>query len=316
MTTRLIFALCLLLSAMLLPRTAHAVISCVVVEDPDIPYGTIDLPVTPINASSYVRVRCTGTQNGDRGDQIRVCVGLDTPLLPRRMAHANGDVIQHGLYRDPARTQHILYATPNAEVTLALPGSGTPPVSVTGDVPIYGRLIGSSANARAGPYTETVTGAMGFGTTTQQCANVAVAGPVTFRATGTVRANCTIAANDLSFGTVTLLAANINATTTLGLSCTNGAAYNVRLNGGTVTGNVAGRRMGLGGTTPGVIDYQLRHTSANGPLWGDGTGGTSVLTGTGTGASQTVTLYGRVPGGQPAPPVGTYSDTVTATVEF
>ena len=60
----------------------------------------------------------------------------------------------------------------------------------------------------------------------------------------------------------------------------------------------------------------MRHTGANGPLWGDETGGTGALTGTGSGASQTLTLYGRVPGGQPTPAIGTYSDTVTATVEF
>ena len=317
MTVRLLFALSALLLATLSPRTAQAAITCEVIDNPDIPYGTIDLPVsTAITASTFVRVRCTGDRNRDRGDPVRICVGLNTPLLPRRMVHASGDFIQHGLYLDAARSQHIQYTTPNAEIVVTLPSSGNVPVFVTGDVPIYGKLVGSSVNPRAGAYSETVTGAMGSGPTTQQCAAITAAVPVNFNATGTVRANCTIATSNLSFGTVNLLATNIDSNTTVGLNCTNGAAYSVRLNGGTVTGNVAARRMGLSGSGPGVINYELRHTSAGGPLWGDGTAGTTTLTGTGNGASQTITLFGRVPGGQPAPAVGTYSDTVTATVEF
>lgn len=315
MTARLLL-LAVLLTAAWWPRGAQAVITCTVIDDPNLNYGTVDLPIsTSVVSSTYVRVRCSGTQAADRGDPIRVCVGLQTPLLPRRLANGTAHVT-HGLYQDSARTQHIQYGTPNAETILTLPSSGALPVTVTGDVPIYARLLGSSTNPPAGTYSETVAGDMGFGTTSQQCANVNAAGPVSFTATTVVRANCTIAANDLSFGTVNLLTANVDATTTLGLVCTNGSAYTLRLNGGTVTGNVSARRMGLGGNAPGVINYQLRHTSANGPLWGDGTGGTAVLTGTGTGASQTVTVYGRVPGGQPPPTVGTYSDTVTATVEF
>ena len=317
MTVRRFCALGALLLATLSPQVALADIICSVIDDPVIPYGTIDLPVsTGITASTYVRVTCTGTQNRDQGKAIRVCVGLNTPQMPRRMAHATGDFIQHGLYLDAARSQHIQYATPKAQIVLTLPSAGKAPFFATGDVPIYGKLLGSSANPRAGAYSETVTGDMGHGQSTDQCGTIIATAPVNFDATATVRANCTIAANNLSFGTVNLLGTNIDSNTTVGLNCTKGAVYTVRLNGGTVTGSVAARRMGLGGAGPGVINYQLRHSSATGPLWGDGTAGTATLAGTGTGVSQTITLYGRVPGGQPAPAVGTYSDTVTATVEF
>lgn len=316
MTVRILLVLAVLLAGAGLPGAARAAITCTVVSDPDLNYGTVDLPISPsVTSSTFVRVRCSGSAAADRGVSRRVCVGLQTPVLPRLMANGAASV-QHGLYQDAARTQHIQYGTPNAEIILTLPASGGLPVTVTGDVPIYGKLLGSSSNPPAGTYTEAVTGDMGAGPTSLQCANVSAGGPVNFTATTIVRANCTIVANDLSFGTVNLLTANVDSTTSLGLTCTNGAAYTVRLNGGTVTGNVTARRMGLGGAAPGVINYQLRHTSANGPLWGDGTAGTTVLTGTGTGASQTIAVYGRVPGGQPPPPVGTYSDTVTVSVEF
>lgn len=318
MTFRLLLLLVVLLAGTWMPRVAQAAISCAIVTDPDLSYGTINLPVsTGITSTTYTRVRCTGTQGGDRGDPIKVCVGLNTPASPRAMGNGAGASITHRLYKDAAYAQELNYATINTEAILTLPGSGALPVTVTGDLMIYGRLQGSTANPPAGNYSEAITGDMGWSTNTATpCANVNAAGATSFAASTLVRANCTLATSNLSFGTVNVLTANVDATTTIGLNCTNGSAWTMRLNGGTVANNVVARRMGPGGAGPGVINYQLRHTSPAGPLWGDGTGGTTVLTGTGNGTSQTVTVYGRVPGGQPAPPVGTYTDTVTATVEF
>jgi spore coat protein U-like protein len=48
--------------------------------------------------------------------------------------------------------------------------------------------------------------------------------------------------------------------------------------------------------------------------WGD-TGGTGLITGTGSGSAQSIPVYGRMVTGQLSPP-GTYADTITATVTF
>ena len=94
-----------------------------------------------------------------------------------------------------------------------------------------------------------------------------------------------------------------------------GSAFTVvKLDGGTVAGNVAARQMRRDGGTE-RIGYQLRMDGPNGALWGDGTSGTGYVSGTGNGAAQSLTVHGRVPA-QASTMTGHYEDTVTATVEY
>jgi len=70
------------------------------------------------------------------------------------------------------------------------------------------------------------------------------------------------------------------------------------------------RKMKLGS---GLITYGLyRDAGFTGP-WGD-TGGT-VATGSGSGADQDLTVFGRVPA-QATPAAGTYTDTIVVTVTY
>ena len=63
------------------------------------------------------------------------------------------------------------------------------------------------------------------------------------------------------------------------------------------------------------MGYQLYLDSQLKTAWGDGSAGTTMVTGTGSGAAQIIPVYGVVPvQGTPAP--GTYSDTITATISF
>lgn len=303
-------SVCLLLGCLAFAPRAMAAITCNASES-TLDYGAITLPVSAQTSTSIATVTCTGNRNTDRGDTVRLCIGLNTPNSPRRMTNG-ASIVTHRLYRDPAYTQEINYADINAERVVTMPNA----LTFTTQLTIYGRLQGSSVGPVPGLYAETVTGDFGWSTTAGSCATVNALEAVSFQARGRIDAACTLATNPLNFGTVNVLATNVDTTTSLGLTCTTGAPWTIRMNGGTVAGNVAARQMGLGGAGPGVINYQLRHTSANGPLWGDGTSSTAVLTGTGTGSSQTVTVYGRVPGGQPPPPVGTYSDVVTVSVEY
>ena len=65
----------------------------------------------------------------------------------------------------------------------------------------------------------------------------------------------------------------------------------------------------------GAVNYQLYTDSARSIPWGDGTAGTSMVTGTGSGNAQTINVYGQVPA-QATPAPGSYSDTITATIVF
>lgn len=131
----------------------------------------------------------------------------------------------------------------------------------------------------------------------------------------TIQADCDITANPLDFGTSGIIHANLDQTTTVNVTCTKGTAYNVGLDQGSVSGSSVTTRL-LGGTGSPVptVNFGLYRDSARTQNWGQ-TVGTDTLSGTGTGASQSLTVYGRVPT-QTAPIAGAYSSTITATVTF
>lgn len=132
----------------------------------------------------------------------------------------------------------------------------------------------------------------------------------TFQVSATVQSVCTITANDMSFGSYDPSGGDVDVTSTLDVTCTNSTGYEVGLNGGTTTGVVTARAMtGLGGN----LSYALYSDASRSTIWED-IGATSV-SGTGDGTTQTLTVYGRLPGGQFLS-VDTYTDTVTATIDF
>jgi len=110
-----------------------------------------------------------------------------------------------------------------------------------------------------------------------------------------------------------VLASALTASGSISAQCTNGDAFQIALNGGS-SGNVAARTMQRSGGG-GSVGYQLYQDSGLTTPWGDGTGGTSMATGTGSGFAQALTVYGRVPA-QATPAPGNYSDTITATISF
>lgn len=138
----------------------------------------------------------------------------------------------------------------------------------------------------------------------------------TFQVTLTIIANCIIAANPLNFSSSQgVLATAVNTTTTLSVTCSNTTPYNLGLNAGTGTGSTIAART-LSSTTGGnssVVAFNLFQT-AGATNWGNSQG-TDTVAGTGTGAAQTVTVYGQVPA-QNTPQPDTYKSTITATVYF
>lgn len=125
---------------------------------------------------------------------------------------------------------------------------------------------------------------------------------------------CGVSATTLNFGSsVGLLSAAVNQNTTLSVTCTKSAADNIGLyagqNGG---GNLNARAMKSGASD--TVGYQLYSDSGNTTVWGN-TIGTNTVAGTGTGNSQSLTVYGNMPA-QATPPAATYNDTITVTVTY
>ena len=137
----------------------------------------------------------------------------------------------------------------------------------------------------------------------------------TFNVSLTVIADCTIGANALDFGDAQgVLTTALSVNTTLNVTCTNTTPYNLGLSAGTGTGSSGTTRYmsGTGGNT-GTVQFYLYQT-AGATIWGN-TQGTDTKSGTGTGALQTITVYGQVPV-QNTPAPDTYKSTITATVYF
>jgi spore coat protein U-like protein len=137
----------------------------------------------------------------------------------------------------------------------------------------------------------------------------------TMSVSATVTANCTVSATPIAFGSVnTLSGSNVDANGTVTVSCTNGSPWTLSANAGGGSGaTMAVRRMTAGANT---LNYTIHTTAGHGTVWGDGTASTATLGNTGTGAAQTVTVYGRVFSGQTGVPAGSYSDTVNVTVTY
>jgi spore coat protein U-like protein len=131
----------------------------------------------------------------------------------------------------------------------------------------------------------------------------------------TVNANCTISATPLVFGVIDTLSATAKTGTGgVAVACTNGSSWTITADIGAGSGaSYTSRRMTANGNT---LDYNLFTDSGYANVWGDGTGATSPITGTGSGASQAITIYGRVPGGQSTVPAGSYTDLVSVTVTY
>lgn len=129
----------------------------------------------------------------------------------------------------------------------------------------------------------------------------------------TVIASCNVAANPLAFGNYNPVTATpLDAATTISVTCTSGTGYEVSMNAGGGSGaSVAARKMTSSGN---LLTYSLFRDSNRSNVWGVTTG-SNVVTGTGSGASQSIDVYGRIPA-QQASPAGSYTDTVSVTVTY
>ena len=133
--------------------------------------------------------------------------------------------------------------------------------------------------------------------------------------TANVVASCTVSATAMAFGTYTsLAAAHDDVTSTMNVACTPGTTWAATASAGGGTGATLAVRKLMSGTNP--LNYNLYTDSARTIIWGDGVAPNGSFTGTGTGATQASTVYGRIPGSQGTAAVGSYTDTVVISVTF
>jgi spore coat protein U-like protein len=142
----------------------------------------------------------------------------------------------------------------------------------------------------------------------------------TFAVSLTIIAECVINSTaTLAFGSHGVLGGSSgtdpnDAQTTIAVQCTNSTPYDIGLDGGTTSGGTPTTRKLLNTLSSATVNYKLYTEGTHTTNWGN-TVGTDTSSQTGNGASQSFTVYGRIPA-QTTPVPGVYADTVTVTVTY
>jgi spore coat protein U-like protein len=122
-------------------------------------------------------------------------------------------------------------------------------------------------------------------------------------------ANCTFTVQSVAFGNYDpILGQSVNSAGNVTVSCNVIDSYSITLSPG--QGTLLVRQMRNGGYG---LNYNLYTDALRTMIWGDGTSGTVIVSDSAIGGIYTV--YGRIPANQNLP-AGTYTDSVTVTLNF
>jgi len=140
----------------------------------------------------------------------------------------------------------------------------------------------------------------------------------TFTVTATVNPNCTISAANLSFGNydplVANLAAPLNATSTVTVACVQGTTATIGLNAGLNSAQAVGTTRAMTSGPGSFLSYEIYKDVNHTTVWGNAAAATVSYTAA-SNANSSITDYGQVPAAQ-TPTTGSYTDTITATINF
>ncbi|GAA6203151.1 spore coat U domain-containing protein [Aquicoccus sp. SU-CL01552] len=182
---------------------------------------------------------------------------------------------------------------------------------------IYAEVIDSGTSVNGGYYSSNFAAGTHFQVTAGtllSCTSRGVQDTSDFMVSADIEPSCTVSAGTLDFGTLgTNISAAVAAQTTIDVSCSAGVPYSVQLGGGQGPGvsDPSLRKMTSGSNT---LSYGLYRNQTLTAPWG-WTSGVNDTSSTGTGAVQSIAVYGQINSGQTVP-VGVYSDSVVITVNY
>ena len=296
--------------------------------------GSKITPANAHNASLTVTLIYSCTNLGSTAGTVSVCLGADggsyspTNISPRYMS-INGPGTNPRLAFTMTQN-NTLWGTRNGSGSEY--NSGAHPIAagstITGQTSIKFSLVSapSNINATPGVYTSSF---LEKGNTTLRYEDGDLTNPnadctkgiqAVFRFPFTVEAtvipSCEITAKptDINLKNIAASATNTKGSTSIGVTCTNGAAYNIGL--APSNGNVNGAGI-MTGTIPNsdVIPYQLQST--DGTAWGNTLPAESIKNGVadkGTGVNQSHIVHVVVPSADFKP--DDYSDIVNISVNY
>ena len=279
--------------------------------------------VTPIdNQEFYTQTTfhvtgCTGTAN----QTIKICLSLGggsgSPTLPTpRLLVSGSNELSYDIYSDPSRTARW--------GSLSAGGSGIPPalfipLDASGQQSggeqtqkLYFKILSGQQAAAYGQYfSDFAPNHTGINAdyTSGVCTSAGFI-RADFNVSASIDETCDVLADAMDFGERGVLDANVEATANLSVDCTADTDYTVSLGNGQNGTSSTTRKMANGSAT---IAYDLYSDTDRSIVFGSAVGET--VGGIGTGSSQTIPVYGRVPP-QDTPPAGTYDDVVVVTVTY
>jgi spore coat protein U-like protein len=128
--------------------------------------------------------------------------------------------------------------------------------------------------------------------------------------------NCTISTAAVAFGTydpvVVNASASLDGSGSLTVACTKGATTTIGLDLGS---NASGSTRRLSNGASGYLTYEFYQDSNRSTVWSNSGSGLVSPPAAPSKDGRVFNVYGRIPANQDVPS-GTYSDTVTATVNF
>lgn len=298
------------------PEDAKATTSTCTMSASSISFGNVNvLAGSSVDVTATLTISCTG--GGSNGQ--RLCISFGSGAIftgtQRQLAGPGSALLNYDLYKDAART--IVWGSWET----GFQGSGlqvdVPQGSAT-NVTVYARLFGSQQTAPAGSYSSSFSAdphlRYAEKDNANACPNVPNAKTVSTStsASANVVATCSVSATNLSFGSSNILAVNLDANSQVSPRCNNGLPYTVALDGGLSGASNPGQRKMRKNAEE--ISYGLYRDAARLLPWGS-TSGTDTASSTGTGNSQTHTVYGRVPPQTTGSP-GLYQDTIIVSVIY
>ena len=302
------------------------------------PFGSISLTATEI-LNGTVTVQCVESLlTVGLVVNVRYCLSIGSGsggsgalLTPRRMQNALSDTLDFDLLLAPGWTTvagslsvpstTVITGTISYITVAGLLGSGSATHTVRAQIP-------PQANAGVGSYSSDFSGAhtsldyryiasVLTPAVPSSCTSGGNGGGSAIRApftvTATVAPECVInGATDMDFGSIPgLIATPATSTSTITLTCRRRTAWQMSLNDGQ---NASGQTRRMARSGGGTVDYELFRDAAMTQRFGQTVNVDRVI-GTGTGSSQSVTVYGRIPASQSVAP-GAYSDRVIVTVTY
>jgi spore coat protein U-like protein len=296
-----------------LPLPAHAALVCEA-DIPSMDFGLISgSDGSSPQTSSPVTVSCYG---GTPGASVHACLTIGpgsgtsgAGLTPRYMTGGEAASLAYQL-----TSEDILSAGGTTwdmrALRIALDAATG---SATVETTLYAEVASIGAQVTIGSYTSRFAAGTDVALSYGEDACDRSGATNTFTIDATVTPSCTISVSNMDFGVIdAILAAPVEQIATISVSCTHGSAYIVGLDHGSnaVDAGPTGRRMANEGD---LLAYGLYHDNARLLDWGLAAG--TVAAGTGSGANQALTVYGKIFLDQIAV-VGTYFDSVVVIVSY